>query len=232
MAETNKLNYGGDMLIFVNGTPIAFSKNSKLDISLKTRDVGSKDSGVWDEKAAGKQSWGASADGLMADGLIGAGPVIVTATAAITTGTATLTMGSATFVAGDVGKTVKVLGAGATGGDLLTTILAYVSATSVTLATNALTTLAATASKFIWVGGTLNAYSTLVLAMNTRQPIPIIFATATGTAPSWTVSSVAGKTKYNGNGFITSISMNAPDADTASFSISIEGTGELFQTNN
>lgn len=145
MAETSKITYGGDMMLFIEGSPIAFSSAAKLDISLKTRDIGSKDSGFWDEKAAGKMSWTASSDSLMSD---------------------TLT-------------------------------------------------------------GNSNTYSELYTAMLTRVPVTIVFATAAGTAPDFTVSAVAGKTKFTGSGFITSLSMNAPDGDNASYSVSFEGTGAL-----
>jgi hypothetical protein len=43
--ETSKIIYGGDMMLFVASKPVAFSTAAKLDISLKTRDIGSKDSG-------------------------------------------------------------------------------------------------------------------------------------------------------------------------------------------
>lgn len=144
--ETNKINYGGDIMLFIDGEPMAFSNSAKLDISLTTRDIGSKDSGYWEEKAAGKMSWTASSDALMAD------------------------------------------------------------------------------SSLV---GTTKTYNELFTAMATRQPIDVVFATAAGTAPSWTISAVAGKTKFTGEGFITSLSMNAPDGENASYSISIEGTGAL-----
>ena len=54
--ETNKINYGGDIMLFIEGEPMAFSSAAKLDISLATRDIGSKDSGYWEEKAASKMS--------------------------------------------------------------------------------------------------------------------------------------------------------------------------------
>ena len=75
--------------------------------------------------------------------------------------------------------------------------------------------------------GTTNTYSELFTAMSTRTPIDVVFATAAGTAPSWTISAVVGKTKFTGTGFITSLSMNAPDGDNATYSVSIEGTGAL-----
>lgn len=43
--ETNKITYGGDMMLFIEGEPMAFSSAAKLDVSLATRDIGSKDSG-------------------------------------------------------------------------------------------------------------------------------------------------------------------------------------------
>ncbi|HEY0528938.1 MAG TPA: hypothetical protein VGD02_08915 [Gemmatimonadaceae bacterium] len=60
--------------------------------------------------------------------------------AAITSGTPTLTSATAAFTAADVGKTVFVRGAGAAAAPLVTTILAFVNGTTVTLATNASTT--------------------------------------------------------------------------------------------
>ena len=74
---------------------------------------------------------------------------------------------------------------------------------------------------------TSNTYSDLYTAMLTRVPLTLVFATATGTSPDFTASAVAGKTKFTGSGFITSLSMNAPDGDNASYSVSFEGTGAL-----
>jgi len=76
--------------------------------------------------------------------------------------------------------------------------------------------------------GTGNStYSDLFTAMETRTPLAIVFATAAGTAPDFTISAVAGKSKFTGSGFITSLSMNAPDNESATYSISFEGTGAL-----
>lgn len=61
----------------------------------------------------------------------------------ITTGTAILTAASSLFSPYDAGRTIRVNGAGVAGGVLDTTILSYTSATSVTLATNASTTVTA-----------------------------------------------------------------------------------------
>lgn len=144
--ETSKIQYGGDIMLFIEDAPLAFSTSAKLDISLKTRDIGSKDSGNWDEKAAAKMSWTASTDALMTDsGLV----------------------------------------------------------------------------------GTTNTIDELYTAMIARTAVDVVFATATGTSPSWTPSAVAGKKKFTGTGFITSLSLNAADGDNATYSVSIEGTGAL-----
>jgi hypothetical protein len=63
-----------------------------------------------------------------------------TLTAAITSGTAALTSATSVWDASDVGLPINVVGAGPAGATLTTTILAYVSGTSVTLAANASTT--------------------------------------------------------------------------------------------
>lgn len=60
--------------------------------------------------------------------------------ASILTGTPTLNSAAGKFTPAMVGETITVDGAGVAGADLITTILAYVSATQVTLATNASTT--------------------------------------------------------------------------------------------
>ncbi len=71
------------------------------------------------------------------------------ADAAMTSGSAVLTSSTAAFTAGDVGKWVSVQGAGAAGIDLVTTISAYTSATQVTLAASASTTVTA---KYLDIG--------------------------------------------------------------------------------
>lgn len=62
---------------------------------------------------------------------------------AITTGTPNFTSATGAFTVADVGKGIAVEGAGAAGVPLVTTILAYVSGTAVTLAANASATVAA-----------------------------------------------------------------------------------------
>lgn len=69
MANLSYLSYGGDLMLFANSgstvQPLAFSTSAKLSISNKTRDVGSKDSGDWAEKMAGKFEWNVSSDQLL-----------------------------------------------------------------------------------------------------------------------------------------------------------------------
>jgi len=78
-------------------------------------------------------------------------PATLTALGSITSGSATLTTASGTpFSATQVGQAVSVSGAGSSGGTLYTTILAYNSATSVTLAVNALTTVSGSATVAIY----------------------------------------------------------------------------------
>jgi len=69
--------------------------------------------------------------------------ILVTGACSITSGAAALTVAGASFTAADVGKSILVPGAGAAGGVLNTTISGYTSATQVTLAANASTTLSA-----------------------------------------------------------------------------------------
>lgn len=63
--------------------------------------------------------------------------------ASISSGTNTVTLGSAAFASTDVGKTIRLSGAGAAGIDLITTISGYTSATQVTITNNASTTISA-----------------------------------------------------------------------------------------
>ena len=68
-SDNSKLVYGGDMMLFVGSgstkQPLAFSQSAKLSVSMKTREVSSKDSGNWTEKANGKYDWNCSTDGLL-----------------------------------------------------------------------------------------------------------------------------------------------------------------------
>jgi len=70
---------------------------------------------------------------------------IRTTTSAISTGTNVLTAAGGNFVAGDKGRAVRVIGAGASGADLLTYIAGVTNSTTVSLGTNASTTITAIA---------------------------------------------------------------------------------------
>lgn len=68
-ADNSKLVYGGDMMLFAGSGsakyPMAFSTSAKLDVSLKTREISSKDSADWTDKLGGRFDWNASTDGLL-----------------------------------------------------------------------------------------------------------------------------------------------------------------------
>lgn len=68
--------------------------------------------------------------------------------AAISSGTAILTSATASFSADDVGKYIRVGGAGAAGVELLTTIAGYTNSTTVTLTDNASTTVSS--QRILW----------------------------------------------------------------------------------
>lgn len=73
-----------------------------------------------------------------------------------------------------------------------------------------------------------NTYDTLFALMIARKPIDIAFGIPTNKAdklPSsgWTLPAAP----YRGKALITSIELNAPDGDKATFSVSLDGTGEL-----
>lgn len=149
-AENSKIVYGGDMMIFIGtgatGEPIAFATGAKLDLTLAVREISSKDSGIWVEKAAGKWDWNASADGLSSFGL--------------------------------TGNTTDIA-------DLFTLMIA-------------------------------------------REPVYLAFGIASGSTPSWTLDTA--KQYLSGNAIITSLSLNAPDNETATYSISLEGASALAMT--
>ena len=75
MADNSKLIYGGNLMLFIGSgstkQPLAFSQSAKLSVSMKTREISSKDSGDWTDKANGRFDWNASTDGLLAFGVTG-----------------------------------------------------------------------------------------------------------------------------------------------------------------
>jgi TP901-1 family phage major tail protein len=70
--EPNKIAYGGDMMLFVDSKPIAFSTDAKLEITADVREISSKDSGYWKERSPGKLDWKTSTDALYTESLTGA----------------------------------------------------------------------------------------------------------------------------------------------------------------
>jgi len=144
--EPSKIEYGGDMMIFVTtGLPIAFSTSAKLEISLDTREISSKDSGYWKEKQAGRLDWKAGTDALYTE---------------VLTGTVSTT-----------------------------------------------------------------SFDELYALMIARTAITMVFGAATGAAGAQTND--ATKKKFTGSALITALSVNAPDNETTTYSMSLEGTGAL-----
>jgi len=88
MAHNDYLVYGGDLLVFVNSQPIAFSTNAKLSVSNQTREITSKDSGNWKERKIGRYDWNASSDALYNMSTTGTTMDIVDLYALFTGGTA------------------------------------------------------------------------------------------------------------------------------------------------
>lgn len=72
---------------------------------------------------------------------------------------------------------------------------------------------------------TTTSIDELYALMIARTSLTVVFGAATGAAGAQTND--AAKKKYTGQAFITAISMNAPDNETTTYSISLEGTGAL-----
>lgn len=61
----NKVINGGDLMLFLGGTSIAFATNHKLTINAETVETSSKDNGgKWVAKAVRKLSWNMSTENL------------------------------------------------------------------------------------------------------------------------------------------------------------------------
>lgn len=98
-------------------------------------------------------------------GAVGDGAA-VSATVTINSGSPNLTATGASFVSGDVGKLIAVPGAGASGGTLVTTIISYTSATQVTLAANAGTTVTTTSKVIHYGTNDISAVNSAIAAIN------------------------------------------------------------------
>ena len=143
--DPDKIEYGGDMMLFLSALPIAFSTAAKLEIKVATRDIASKDSGYWKDKLPGRLEWSCSTDALYTE---------------VLTGTSTTT-----------------------------------------------------------------SIDELYVLLIARTPITVVFGKATGAAAAQTND--ATKKKFTGSAIITAISINAPDGETTTYSISLEGSGAL-----
>jgi TP901-1 family phage major tail protein len=63
---------------------------------------------------------------------------------------------------------------------------------------------------------------------NDRQSVTITFGITSGTYPGWTLDT---SNKYfSGSAYISSLSLNSPDNDSVTYSISLEGSGQLSIT--
>lgn len=131
---------------------------------------------------------------------------------AITSGAAVLTSASNPFSSGDAGRSIIVRGAGSAGADLVTTILSYTNAGSVTLASNAGTTV--TAAGVIWEARAADT-------MSSHSPWVESTAYSNATRPAFTPGSISGGSVDN-------------SASQASFTINTNNTivGGLFLADN
>lgn len=75
--------------------------------------------------------------------------------------------------------------------------------------------------------GNTHSLDVLYTYMLAKTPVEVAFASSTGTSPSWTIDSGAGKKKFTGLAIITSLDMNASDLESGSYSITLEGTDAL-----
>ena len=90
--------------------------------------------------------------------------------------------------------------------------------------------------KFSWTASSENLYSTagfksLYDLMIAKEPINAVFAVKTSadlTSDSWTAGT--GSDTLYGQVLITSLDVNAPDGDNATFSVNFEGYGKLGTT--
>ena len=73
-------------------------------------------------------------------------------------------------------------------------------------------------------GTTLSTYE-IYTKFVAKSAVDVVFASATGTSPSWTSDST--NVNFTGEAIITSMSFNAPNYEDGSATISMKGTGEL-----
>lgn len=73
--------------------------------------------------------------------------------------------------------------------------------------------------------GTTNSADEIYEYQFSRQKVNISFSSKSGTAPSYTIDS--SKKSFTGKGVITTFDVTAQDAQNATYSITIEGDGDL-----
>jgi len=95
---------------------------------------------------------------------------------------------------------------------------------------------AQTAQKLSWDASSDNfmsddqagyGYNEMVKMMITKEPVQLVFSLKTGTSTpttGWTPQSTG---SLKGQAYISSISLNAPDQDNATFTVSFTGNGSL-----
>lgn len=68
MANSNKIRKGNDLMIFIEGTSVAFATNHTLTLTTETEDVQSKDSGYNGATMAKRIQWEIQSENLYIDG--------------------------------------------------------------------------------------------------------------------------------------------------------------------
>jgi len=74
-------------------------------------------------------------------------------------------------------------------------------------------------------GTTQQDFGKLEVLMIARTPVNLVFAATSGTTPVFSVD--ATKRNLTGMALITSLSLNAPDGETPTYSVTFEGAGDL-----
>ncbi|MGA0595384.1 hypothetical protein ACO2SS_10000, partial [Enterovirga sp. CN4-39] len=143
------------------------------------------------------KSFGARGDGVRREGC------------ATTAGSAVLTCPGAAFTAGDVGKTVILKRAGASGGQMISTITSRTSATTVTMAANASTTVANT-------NNTSTSTSSVAIGTGTKT-----FTASTGRA--WVANNIVQVAPTSNTGAWMWGRVTSYNAGNGSLSISVLG---------
>lgn len=149
--------------------------------------------------------------------------------AAITSGAATLTSASNPFVSGDVGSDVIVRGAGAAGADLLTTISAFGSSGSVTVAANAGTTVSG--AKAAWepkAADTAGSHADFTESTDYSESVRQTFTP--GTISAGSVDNSAAKAVFSINGTVTLFGAFLTDLNTKGGTTGVLYGGGMFST--